>query len=52
MRTVRNNGENPDNSVDRNAGFVAACGMNCGICSNYPAGIRDIRNFGFGVGEI
>jgi len=52
MRTMRNNRDNPDNSVARHAGLVAPCGMNCVIYSNYLAGTRDIRNFGLGVREI
>jgi hypothetical protein len=29
-----------------NAELVAPCGMNCGICSNYLAGTRDIKTRG------
>ena len=46
MRTKRNYRENPDNSVNQHAGLVAPCGMNCGRCSSYLAGIRDIKKLG------
>ncbi len=32
--------------MDRHADLVAPCGMNCGICSSYLAGTRDIKNLG------
>jgi len=32
--------------MDRHADLVAPCGMNCGTCSRYLAGTRDIRKFG------
>jgi hypothetical protein len=32
--------------MDRHADLVAPCGMNCGTCSSYLAGIRDVKKLG------
>ncbi len=36
----------PYHSMDRHADLIAPCGMNCGICSSYLAGTRDIKTSG------
>jgi hypothetical protein len=43
---MRNNRQKPENTMDRHPDLVAPCGMNCGTCSSYLAGTREIRKLG------